>query len=306
MYRQAGWRVPVLMAAGGDYEAYAALRMEFYALVHQTFFNTSLYFVATPAVLISWYCLRRNPWTARLLSLALFAAVSSFTLDRSPVGLALLMMLNFHLLTRPITRTQFVVGATGAISVIAAAHFLAGEPAGYAGRIDYLLVRVFYGQWMGLPFFFETFAQQRESLTALLPRALQTWFGEEAISPARSVMFLLAPEAVERGTAGVASAFFLGDAWAVGGVLGVLLAPLVVTAQIWVASLAFRLLPTNFFTSAVYSWFWFKLLMGILSGFSAFVSSALQAVLLVVVYAAVVRQLALAGRSRGSRPALQP
>lgn len=293
MFIQADYRIPILEGVGAEYWVYAKMRTDFADAINQRLFNLTLFLVATPNLILGWFCIHFNKRLFQAFSLVLFVIVSSFTLARSPAGMALLMVLNFYLLSRSVSTRHVAAALAGVTVMIVGAHFLAGKPGGYASRLDYLWVRVLYGQWMTLPYYFDLFLHQTEPVSALLPVSLQELMGNVFVSPARTVMFEMAPEAVAEGTAGVASSFFIGEAYAVAGLAGVILSPLIVSVEIWVITICFRVLKVNVITTCLYAWFFLKILLGLVSGFSAFVASSLQMMLLLVVYWAFVQQLTL-------------
>jgi hypothetical protein len=281
MFVQSGLRIPVLTVIGQDYVGYSQMRLYFETTINGTLFNVALYWLATSNLAIAWLHSSSRP--QRVASVMLFLIVGAFDLARSPLGLALLMLLTYRLLWRPISLRPLVqsMGVTAALFV--AVHYVAGAPGGYSGMGEYLGVRVFYGQWASLPYYFSLFEHDQLPFSSLLGPGIE--------GPARVVMQRMSPDGIDAGTAGVASSFFIGEAYAVAGVAGVILAPALVMVQVLAIVLCFRRLEKTTFNMFLYSWFLYKAFMGIVSGFSQFIFSFLQVMLLVLVYWVMVSGL---------------
>jgi hypothetical protein len=289
MFVQAGFTVPLAQTTGLDYLEYALYRTEVATSVNQTLFNAALYLVATPNLVLAWFCLTDHKWRYRILSTAALIAVGAFTLARSPVALAGLIVMNFIILAKPASPKLLFWAGTVSLVVLLGTHLITGDPAGYVSIYWYLAARVIYGEWMGLPYFFVMFRDHPAPFASLLPPNFQALIGQQHDAPARLVMAAIVPEAVAEGSAGVASSFFIGDAYALAGNLGIVIAPLLVMLQLWAMVWCFRSLPKSPLTVFLFAWFLFRMLMGLLSGFSAFVLSGLQFAVIAIIYWAIAR-----------------
>lgn len=306
---QAGLTIPVIAALGADYWSYHRLRQSYGEAINQMLYNVTLYWVATSNLLIAWLHLNRAHVAYRAISTGLFLLVGSFTLARSPLALAFMIVVNYHLFWRPVPWKVLTSAAAAMAVVMFALHFLAGTPGGYTSLGHYLGVRVVYGQWTSLPYYFSIFAHDPAPFSSVLPPILQGSDTQLVSGPSRIVITHMVPEAVRAGVAGVASAFFIGEAYAVGGVPGVIVAPALVMAQAWVIVRSFLSLEKTTLHVFLFSWFLFKLFTGVVSGFSAFLFSSLQAMVLLLFYWVLLsRVLAEPRRAHGAHipPATLP
>jgi hypothetical protein len=195
------------------------------------------------------------------------------------------MILAYRLMWKKIAWRPLVQGVALMAIVFIIVHYLAGEPSGYGGMGEYLWARVFYGQWGSLPYYFSLFENNPASWTSILGPLMHS--GPSVIdvqTPGRIVMEFMCPDGVYDGTSGVSSAFFIGDAYAVAGIPGVILAPVVVMLQVLLIASCFRRLPKTPLNMLLYSWFFYKVFLGVTGGFSQFFLSLLQAMILVLVY----------------------
>jgi hypothetical protein len=281
---QAGFQVPVLESLGQEYLVYALLRTETRELVNQGLFSIALYLLATPALILAFSSLRKARYVA--VSIVTLLAVASFTLARSPLALTGLIFIHFALLSRPRSLRILLPGALVFAAVLIGNHMISKGPEGYSSLFEYLLGRVVYGEWAALPRFLDLFASDAQPLRSILPAGLQALLGGVLESPARLVMIQLVPMAVQEGTAGVANTFFIGDAFAVAGFTGVLLAPIWVALQYRIVARCFLIFPKNFFTTCLYSWILFKMLIAVVGGFSAFLISSMEVGIVLLAYSA--------------------
>lgn len=70
-----------------------------------------------------------------------------------------------------------------------------------------------------------------------IPSPILNFFDVESIESARLVMVKLNPEGVKRGTAGIASSYFLAEAWANFGYLGLIISPIIIGIVVQVPQL---------------------------------------------------------------------
>jgi hypothetical protein len=289
MFVQAGLRIPALEGFGTDYFSYGKIRMYFGERINGTLFNVALFWFATSNVTVAW--LHGLSKGHRIASVALFLFVASFSLARSPLGCAVLMAFGYRLMWQRIAWWPLVQGVVLMSVGFVAVHYLAGDPSGYGGMGEYLWVRLFYGQWGALPYYFSIFENNHVSWTAMVGPLMQNTSIADFQSPSRIVMEFMCPDGVYDGRAGVASGFFIGEAYAVAGIPGVIVSPLVVMLQVLVIAVCFRRLPKTTLNMLLYSWFLYKVFLGVTGGFSQFFASFLQLMLLVLVYWVMVSGL---------------
>jgi len=138
--------------------------------------------------------------------------------------------------------------------------------------------RIFYGQWAALPYFFELFDRDTQPAAVLKPPYLSdgdAWSRNGIEVPARKVMRAVTGYQNLEGTgSGVAVTYFIGEAFAVGGRLGVILGCFLVGLEIWLLTFLFKSLGKTPLTIYLYSWFIYKICMGLITGLSSFVFSS--------------------------------
>ena len=145
--------------------------------------------------------------------------------------------------------------------------------------------RIFYGQISDLPHYFELFSNNNISFSSLLPPYIANLFGIEGIkSASHLVMECTNPVAASLGTVGVANSFFIGEAYAVAGDMGVILSPFIIMANLTFFVYLFSGLKKNIFFVFLFSWFLFRIFDGIFGGISYFTFSGLHIILLCVLY----------------------
>jgi hypothetical protein len=285
---ESGFTVPLWSVAGKDYLVYSLLRTEVRETVNQVLFNFALFWFATPALVMAITSRAPGRGWRITVALATLLSVGSFTLARSPIALTGVVLINFFLLSRPRSGRSLLPAGAVFIGVLILNH-LVSTPAGYTSVFEYLLGRIVLGEWAALPHFFEVFRNYSASPVSLLPPQLQSVFGPVLESPARVVLRTIAPLAVEQGRAGVANGFFIGDAFAVAGYWGVLIAPFWVAGQYWFVSRVIRTIPKTTLTTYVYAWLLFKMMVAVLGGFSAFLISTMEVAIAGLLYFIIVR-----------------
>ena len=170
--------------------------------------------------------------------------------------------------------------------------------AGDRGVLEIVGGRIFYGQWAGLPYFFEIYEKKNASLGTLKPSYLKagaggrwSYKGEE--SPARQAMRVVTGYTdLESAGVGVAVTFYIGEAYAVWGRTGVVLASFFVSLQLYLVTLVFSSWPRTLWTMFLYSWFTYKMALGIITGFSAFLFSTSTYLLFVLLTITVLTNAA--------------
>jgi hypothetical protein len=290
---QTGFTIPVLQALGQQYEVYQVLRTDTREAVNQFLFNAALYLLATPALLLSLTVIRERRAVFVLGAAMTVLAVCAFTLARSPLALTGLVAVNYVLLAKP-QRARFLLPGVGVFALaLLVNHIVAGNnPEGYRSIFEYVGARIVFGEWASLPHFFELYSNHTLPLRSLFPPELQALVDVPIDSPSRRVLIKMVPDVVESRRGGVANTFFIGDALAVAGIFGVLLAPLWAALQYWFVSNVMLRFPKTPLTTFFFAWVLFKLTMAILGGFSALLISSVEIALVALLYLLLARQAA--------------
>jgi hypothetical protein len=293
MFVQAGFTVPWLQVRGANFLDYAdssVMRSYFERRISPVLFNFNLLVFAAGSVILAFFCLRRRTFFHRFAALLLFAASASFSLAKSQLAAALFVILLFVSTTRRLRPTTVLAVGLVLFVCILPFYFLLAYATTVTEAVDQLGARVIYGQWAGLPYYFMLFDQKPQSAVSALPPYVQRIFGVSAESPGRKVMLFQEPQAAMTGVAGNVPTFYVGEAFAIGGVIGALLAPMVVAFEAWLLIACFGRLPKTPFTVLLFSWFMYKLTIGIADGFSAFLLSSFTVGLVLLAMVVVARE----------------
>lgn len=294
MFVQAGYTVPWLLLRGAnflDYGESSVLRTYFSERVNPSLYNFNLLFVATGAVALAFFCGRKN-LIARVSSIALFFASASFSLAKSQLAAALFIVIVFVTTTRHVKLRTLIAVALGLLICILPFYFLLAYATTLEDAASQLASRVIYGQWAGFPYYFMLFDGAPQPFPSLLPPYVQRAIGITADSPGRKVMLFMEPHAALEGVAGNVPTFFVGEAFAIAGIPGALLSPLIVAAELWLIALCFQRLPKHPLLVLLFSWFLYKTIMGLTGGFSAFLISSFTMALGLLAASVIVREAA--------------
>src|SRR6185369_5793948 len=109
----------------------------------------------------------------------------------------------------------------------------------------------------GLPYYFILFEHDQQPPYTLLPPYMQSALGRTVDSPGRKIMIYIEPSAALEGVAGNVPSFFVGEAYAIAGNWGVVLAPLLAALELWLVAACFAALPKNPITLTIYAWLLF-------------------------------------------------
>lgn len=293
-FASAGFVVP-LVELFSDPGGYLLLRSEARANVSQGLLNLNLLFLCPLSVCIAAFFAERRKRLMLSVSVLNIVVVASFSLAKSPIAMALFVIIIFYSCVKPINLLRLSKYGVVMIAVLIPL-FMASDSGrvSWAGDRNVLEIvggRVIYGQWAGLPYFFNIYEKKRASLGTLQPSYLRageggrwSYKGEE--SPARQAMRVVTGyKDLEGAGVGVAVTFFIGEAYAVWGHAGIIVASVIVGLQLYLVTLIFRTWPRSLWTMFLYSWFTYKMAIGIITGFSAFLfsTSTYLLVLLVIV-----------------------
>jgi hypothetical protein len=292
MFVQAGFELPMLRAALSDLmdvTESSLLRAHYASLINDSLYNINLLLVMTFNVAVAFFCLRRNFWQ-RVASVALFVVSANFSLAKSQIAAALFVLMLFIALSRRIRFRTVAIAAVVIVLCIVPFYLLFAYSSNAEELVDAMRDRIIYGQWAGLPYYFALFRDHPFSPETFLPPYVQNVIGVHLDSPGRRLMLFMEPEAAVEGIAGNVPTFYLGEAFALGGIPAVVAAPFVVAVELWLVVFCFRLLPKNPFTTVLFSWFLYKFEVGVLGGFSVFMISGFTIVLAMLVGFVILRE----------------
>lgn len=283
IFVQAGGTHPALAALKSDYLGIRVLRHSVSLAINQNIYNIGFKFFLPINIIISLFFLHRRIFF--LISLMLFFLMSTFVLEKGPIFSTIAIIVFFRMLISEIPFKKLLKYGLVSLFLISVMYFLTKFATSIPSLFSGITKRIFYGQISTLPQYFELFSEYKISFTSLLPPYFVNLLGEEGIkSASRLVMESYNPLAVSQGAAGFASSFFVGQAYAVGGHIGVIFSPFIVMANLAFFVYLFSRLKKNIFFVFLFSWFLFKTFSGIFGGISYFTFSGLHIILLCLFY----------------------
>lgn len=274
LFVQNGFTHPALAALGRGARDVAILRIETTAAINMSVYNLGLHVFAALALVMAAMVLRQIGLIVP--TVALFFLLATFSLAKSPIADVVVELAFVYLLLR---RPSWRVIPVLAVVLIAALGFMAwftGWSSNLRGFGLSIGLRVVWGQISDLPHYFNLFSHERLDPVALLPPYVQSALGVSAKSAARLVMEFSNPSAVVAGTAGVANSLFIGEAYGVAGIFGVLIAPWIVVAHFVVASRVFLAVRKDVLTIFVYGYLFDRMTAALFAGISSFIFSAIH------------------------------
>ncbi|MEM8981966.1 MAG: O-antigen polymerase [Pseudomonadota bacterium] len=286
-----GFRLPLLNLLA-DPTSYLLLRTEARANISQTLLNINLVFLCPLSICLAAFFIERGRFLKVLIAIVNTLLAASFSLAKSPIAMALLVVIVFYAFLRPIP--IFKLGRYGFLMLAVMIPLFMASGSGredWSGErsvVEILGGRIFYGQWAGLPYFFKIFEKDRVSIGTLQPRYLRSgeggsWSHRGEELPARQAMReITGYRDLESAGVGVAVTYFIGEAYAVWGEFGIVLASVLVGLQIALLASVFARLPRTVWTMFLYAWFIYKMTMGMITGASAFLFSATTYLLLLI------------------------
>jgi len=305
-----GFTIPLLELIS-DPANFLLQRSEARAAVNQNLLNLNLVFLCPFSICISAFFIKRWRIVKILISILNILVVSSFSLAKSPIAIAFLVVIIFSSCIRPISYKRLMRMGVLLVAIVIPIFMLASAGRSTWGQnksvVEIVVGRILYGQWTGLPYFFEIYKKKKASIGTLLPPYLRSgdgrweYKGEE--SPSRqSMRAVTGYRNLETAGVGVAVTFFIGEAYAVWGVAGAILGSLLVGFEIYLLTWVFSHWPRNIWTMFLYSWFTYKIGIGIMTGFSAFIFSSLA--YLLAAFFLLTLMLILDRRTTDPKPAL--
>jgi len=279
LFVSAGFSIPLLELASNPVN-YLLQRTEARASINQNLLNINLLFFCPLSVCIAVFFLEKRRPLKIAISIVNILLVMGFSLAKSPMAMAFFIIVIFYSCMKRINLMKLARYGTLLIAMMIPLFMAAdiGRTGWGANRNVVELVggRIFYGQWSGLPYYFNIYEKKRAPLGTLLPPYLRTgeggrWSYKGEESPARqAIRGSTGYKDLEGAGVGVAVTFFIGEAYAVWGHAGMVVASLVVGLQIYLVTLIFRAWPRTVWSMFLYSWFVYKIGIGMITGFSAF------------------------------------
>jgi len=294
LFVSSGFTIPLLDLVSNP-EIYLLQRTEARANINQNLLNINLLFLCPLSVCIAAFFLTKRRRLKLAISISNILLVAGFSLAKSPVAMAFFIIVIFYSCMKPVNIMKLARYGVLLIAVMIPLFMAADSGRGTWGAnrnvMEIVGGRIFYGQWAGLPYFFNIYEKKRAPLGTLLPTYLQvgkggrwSYKGEE--SPARqAIRGVTGYKDLEASGVGVAVTFFIGEAYAVWGYSGIIAASLIVGLQTYLLTLIFSSWPRTVWSMFLYSWFVYKIGIGITTGFSAFLfsSSAYLLVILLII-----------------------
>ena len=292
VFIQVGGQHPALQALRSDYPAIKILRREISQSINMNVFNLGFKLFLPFNLVVALFFLRKRR-IFLIFSMILFIIMSTFLLEKSQVITFIFLVIFFRMLISPIHFKNVVLYILIGLILLSSMYFLTRFASNFSELGTNLTNRIMYGEISDLPVYLECFDVQKASVSSMLPPYLSELFGDkEAKSAARLVIESINPTAVSLGTAGVANTFFVGEAYAVAGLLGVILSPFLVLANLGVLIFLFSKIEKSIGIVFLFAWFLFKMFEGIFGGISYFVVSGIQLVLLALIYFLLIRAFA--------------
>ncbi len=280
---QTGGRHPAFEALRSGYSEIQVLRHNISLTINMNVYNLGFKFFLPINIIISLFFLRKR--SLSLISLLLFALMSTFALEKGLIISTIILIVFCRILISEIPFKKFLYYGFLSLFLISVMYFLTKFATNIPSLFTGIARRIFYGQISDLPHYFELFSNYKISFSSLLPPYIANLFGIEGIKSASHLVMQHAnPAAVSLGPAGVASSFFIGEAYAVAGHMGVILSPFIVMANLTFFVYLFSGLKKNIFFVFLFSWFLFRIFDGIFGGISYFTFSGIHIILLSLFY----------------------
>lgn len=284
LFVQTGGRHPALSALHSSYKDIMLMRRGVGESVNMNVYNLGFKFLLPFNMILALFFLK-NRTVYLILSAALFIVMGTFILEKSPVVSIIIMLVMFQLLMSGLSMKRLIFYALFAVLLISSMYFLTRFASNLSSLSSGLSRRILYGEISDLPYYFEAFSETKISPLELLPPYVARLFGQDdSQSASRSIMEYTNPSAVKLGTAGVANSFFVGEAFAVAGIWGVVLSPFLIILNLGFFIFLFSKLRKNIFFVFLFAWLLYKTFEGVFGGISYFTFSGLHMTLLFLLY----------------------
>jgi len=275
--------VPGFAAFGRSYREFLEIRMATQSRINVNLLNlgTSLFLVLSLSIALFFI---KRP-TIILLTIGQAVLLCAFSLEKATISDVVFSLMIFYFLYKRPSLMILFKGMIIFICAICLMYILSKTATSIEVMALAIFRRIIYGQFLALPFYFASFAGQKMGYFPLLPPYVQNLFGGIENSPARVVMEnYINPQGVIEGIAGVASTFFIGDAYAVCGNLGIIIAPFLVSFNFFITIALFSRLKKSIWNIFIYSYLFNKLQYGLFGSISAFVLSGFHIIFIAFIF----------------------
>lgn len=296
IFIQSGYSHPGLSAIGLNQSEYAVQRISSGQLFNRSIYNVGLGLFASFSLVIALFIIKKP--IISLISIIFTILLALFSLQKSPIADTILLITFVYLFIKPLPwRKLFVIGML-CLLPIGMLWFISNGVSTVGMLKDSFCDRILYGQIGDLPYYFDIFNQNNISPVSVLPPYVQSMFGDKTPAASRLVMEYTNPAAVANGTAGVATSVFIGEAYAVGGLLGVILAPFVIIINYLLIIKFLTRLPKTIFSVFIFGYLFNKMTQAMLNSFGYFVFSSIQILILLILYFGLIYMLASGTKRR--------
>jgi hypothetical protein len=282
-----GYSLP-LLDLPSDVTGILLRRIEVEQRIGSVLFNFNAAFLGPLSVFLSLFFVDRNRRLKVIVTCANFLVIGTFSIAKSSFILGLIVVMLTYSFVRPLSKGRLVKFGVLALALVMPMFIVtrANQDSGDTGELvaRVAVARVIYGQWAALPYFFEMFEKEPQPIRVLLPPYLSSggaWERDGEEVPARKVMRAVTGYSfLEASGAGVAVTYFIGEAFAVGGNAGIILGCLLVCFEIWMMTFVFKHVAKTPESVFFYSWFIYKVCLGLITGISTFLISSFTLTLL--------------------------
>lgn len=213
-------------------------------------------------------------WLFFIFNFLMAAFLLVYDTQKAPIVFFILGFLILYTLLRGgVSRKKFIIFFTVAISLIAFGYTLTTETAFWAQITNYdsalwgrIFITEYGGYLLSLELFPDTITQPTWYIG--LPSFILDSLGLKNEESARLLMKYINPTGVSTGEANLISSYYLGEAWANYGLIGILLAPFIVGVIVQSVHIFLLKKPKEPLTMAFYSYMTVKWLLS--SGFTNF------------------------------------
>jgi hypothetical protein len=291
VFAQSGFSHPGLSAIGLTHNEYAVQRISSGQLFNRSILNIGLGLFASFSMVIALFILKKPIISFITIILTLLLAL--FSLQKSIIADTILLITFVYLFIKPLPwKKLFIIGVL-CLLPIGTLWLISGGVSTMSMLSNSFSDRILYGQIGDLPYYFDLFEHDRLSSLSMLPPYIQSLYGEPVPSASQLVMEYTNPVAVANGTAGVASTVFIGEAYAVGGILGIILSPFIIFLNYFIIINIFIRLPKTIYSVFVFGYLFNKMTQAMLNSFGYFVFSSIQIIMFLVLYFGVIYILAV-------------
>lgn len=264
--------VDALRLSPEDY-TYARIRLSY--TVNPVIYAVGQYIFSASALILAFRYLRGG-WV-KAVSVLLFLFLGTFSLAKAPMAVTLLEVLIVTMLLKPIRSAAILIVPAATLTGIL--FFLTSGNNNIESALLGITLRIFLGEFADLPSYLEVFREHGVSALSALPPYIKEVFEIDLLPPSKLVNISGDPE-VLKYTVGTANTFFIGEAFAVAGLPGIIISPFIVSANIVVIVRYFSSCPKTLLNAAIFGYLVFKLLTGLFSGVSVYIISSVQIIFL--------------------------